>query len=260
MYNIERKAAIISLLEQFGEVGVTQLAERFAISKETIRRDLTELEKQGVLIRTHGGALSTHKKNSPLVEYAVSVRGIQRFHEKNGICRRAAQLVSNHDTIFVDNSSTCLYLAQYLPPDISLTVITNSIQFLVEASKAGLPNVRYICLGGMFKSSNMSVYGNIALQNAQEYYPHKAFISCAGIREDGLITDGSSQEADTKKLMLEHAQEVYMLADYTKFHSLGPVFLSRLKEKDTIVTDAAARKSDWETMEKMGVRIIVAQE
>lgn len=259
MYNIERKAAIIAMLEQQGEVEVNELAIHFNVSKETVRRDLTELEREGALTRTHGGALSARSKLNSLGEYTVSVRGIQRFNEKNAICRFSAKMIQDEDTIFVDNSSTCLYLMQYLPQGIHLTVITNSIKLLVEASRLNLPFVSYFCLGGTFKSSNMSLYGNTSLRNAQEYYPAKAFVSCAGIRPDGLLTDGSGQEADTKKLMLEHAREIYLLADHTKFSSSGSVYLSHIKRGNNIITDRDTDASRLDPLEKLGANVYVAE-
>lgn len=260
MYSLERKAAIINMLEQQGEVEVNELASSFNVSKETIRRDLSELEREGALTRTHGGALSARSKLNSLGEYTVAVRGIQRFNEKNAICRACTQVIENGDTIFVDNSSTCLYLMQYLPQNIQLTVITNSIKLLVEASRLNLPFVTYLCLGGTFKSSNMSLFGNMSLRNAQQYYPSKAFISCAGIRGDGLLTDGSSQEADTKKLMMEHAREIYLLVDHTKFSSSGSVYLSHIERGNIIVTDSQTGQDKLEPLEAMGAVIRRAED
>src|SRR5690554_5049807 len=106
MYNVERKAEIINLLEKQGKVEVKSLARQFQISKETIRRDLAELEREGILTRTHGGAVYNQTGRGAGYEYPVSVRGIQRYHEKNAICRYAAEFIQDGDTVFVDNSST----------------------------------------------------------------------------------------------------------------------------------------------------------
>ena len=162
MYNIERKSAILEMLEQNGNVDVNTLAEKLDISRETIRRDLHDLELKGALTRTHGGAvLNKVSDNISGIEYPVAIRGIQKVYEKKAICQKAASFIKNGDTVFVDNSSTLLYLPKFIPSDLTLTIITNSIQFLLEASKYKNMNQTFICLGGVFKQSNLSLYGNI---------------------------------------------------------------------------------------------------
>lgn len=247
MYSLERKSEIINLIEKNGSVNVAELASFFHTSKETIRRDLRELEQDHALTRTHGGAIALQDKagtSSVPAEFPVSVRGIRSFEEKNLICKKAASYIQPGDTVFVDNSSTTINLAQYVRPDIQVTFITNSLKFLIEASKLNNPNQLYLCLGGLFKSSNLSVYGNTTLTNANEYYPDKMFLSCAGISPSRMLTDSSVQEIDTKKLMISHSKEVFVLADYSKFGKDGPVFLSSLAEVDHIITDP---RTDLET-------------
>ena len=238
MYGIQRKSEIINLLERNGKVDASNLAARFKVSKETIRRDLNELEGDGVLRRTHGGAvIDTGEQKSN--EYPVSIREIQRFSEKNEICKKAASYIEDGDVIFADNSSTTMYIAQYIPKNIHVTVLTNSIGLLFESSKYACENHTFICLGGIFKSRNLSLHGNTTVNNINEYFPNKAFISCAGINiEKGMATDGSIDEVDAKKLMIEHAEKVFLLADHTKWERNGQVFLSSLNNIDVIITDS----------------------
>ncbi len=241
MYNLERQSEIMCQLKNNGSVTVTELAQLFHISRETIRRDLCELEESGALKRTHGGAVlqwasqPEHRKN---YESPIQVRNIQNVEEKQLICKTAASVIQNGDTVFIDNSSTCLSLYKYIPPDIQVTFITNSISFLLECSKIQNPNHTVVCLGGIFKNSNLSIYGNIAIENAAHYYPNKAFFSCTGINNSNHITDSGIHEIDIKKALLLHSQKKYLLADYTKFNQVGQVYLMDLSEIDYIITDS----------------------
>ena len=171
MYSIERKAEIIKFLEQDGTIEVSAMADYFDTSKETIRRDLKDLETQGILTRTHGGAVSTHIKNRAndgIQEYPVAIRGIQNYALKQDICKYAVSFIEDGDTIFVDNSSTSMYLVQFLPAELHVTFITNSLKFLAEASKFDCSNKLFICLGGVFNPSNLSTYDTASLLSGNE--------------------------------------------------------------------------------------------
>lgn len=259
MYSIERKSEIITLLEQFGKVDVKDLAEKFCISKETIRRDLGELEKDGIVKRTHGGAVFVNANAGGGQEYPVAVRGMKRFAEKNSICKAAAAFIKDGDTIFVDNSSTTVYLTKYIPVDLQVTIVTNSIKLLLESVNNSHPNHLYICLGGIFKDSNLSLYGNIALKNAGEFYPSKAFLSCAGISPVNKLADASLHEVDTKRLMIERAQQVFVLADHTKFEKVGSIFLSDFASVDTIITDSKTDLSALDYLKNASVQVLLCE-
>jgi len=257
MYSIERKAEIISMLELNSSVDVNKMAAYFKNSKETIRRDLRELEAEGVVKRTHGGAvLAENVKN--LKEYPLMVRGIQQFDEKNAICEKAAGLILNGDTIFVDNSSTCLNLLKYIDNTIHVTIVTNSLQLLMESAKLNNPNLLFICLGGVFNNSNFSIYGNIALENAKAFYPNKVFVSCAGLSKEKKITDNSVYEAETKRFMVEQSKETVLLADHTKFTNNGSVYFIGINQVSTIVTDNKTKIEEKSFIHKYHVEILVA--
>ena len=258
MYKIERKSEIINILEQTGKVGVNELSGRFHASRETIRRDLQEMEADGVLKRTHGGAIFSSSYPGASAELPVVVREIQRFSEKNAICRRAASLIQDGDNIFIDNSSTCIYLIKYIPAALKVTIITNSIKLLSESVSHLSPNHLIICLGGIFNGSNHSLYGNIAIKNAGEFYPGKSFMSCTGIQQ-GRLTDSSVLEVDIKRLMIERSQDVFILADHSKFEKSGQVFLSDLSRITAVITDGKTPADSAGFLENEGVNLVVAE-
>lgn len=261
MYSIERKAEIIKFLEQDGTIEVSAMADYFDTSKETIRRDLKDLEAQGILTRTHGGAVSTHIKNRAndgIQEYPVAIRGIQNYASKQDICKYAVSFIEDGDTIFVDNSSTSMYLVQFLPAELHVTFITNSLKFLAEASKFDCSNKLFICLGGVFNPSNLSTYDTASLLSGNEYYPDKCFISCAGISQERMFTDTSIHEISTKKYMIDAAKEVFLLADHTKFDTNGQFFLADFNSVNCIITDSEADRESLEFLENAGIKICSA--
>lgn len=266
MYSIERKEEIVNLLESTKRVDVSVLAEKFGTSKETVRRDLRELEENGVIKRTHGGAVlnggslvSKPDEAAPAVqEYPITIRGIQRFYEKNQICKRAAAFIEDGDTIFVDNSSTTMYLPKYISPEHHVTIITNSIKVLLEYSAVPNPNHVLICLGGIFNSSNLSIYGSGSLKSAEIYYPNKAFLSCAGINAQNILADSSIYEIDTKRMMIERTPEVFMLADYTKFQKSSQIFLCRMSDIKYLITDGKTDVDKLDFLDKTKLNLVVA--
>ncbi len=259
MFSIERQSEILKLLEQNGRAEVNELAKLFGSSCETIRRDLNEMEINGLLKRTHGGAVLEKALSSQTREFPVNIREIQRFKEKNAICKLAATYIRNGDSIFIDNSSTCLYLVQHIPTDYQVTIITNSIKLLMGTTEVGNPNHTFVCLGGFYHKENSSTYGSLSLRDAGDFFPNKSFMSCAGILPPNLFTDSSLLEVDTKRLMIERSKEVFILADRTKFGRSSPVFLCDSDAVDTVITDDNADPDLCAAIQKSGVDVLQAQ-
>lgn len=243
MYVEERLNKILASLEKDGQIDVGALAETFRISKETIRRDLNKLEKDGKLIRTHGGAIAAAGSANEAVhatELPANIRSTIHMAEKKLIGKAAASYVREGDVIFIDNSTTCIYVYPYIPQNLHITILTNSLQFLIESIPIASPLHTFVCLGGIMKPSNLSIYGHATLRNAQEYFPSKAFISCTGIFSENKIADMGVQEIDVKRSLMETSQEVFLLADHSKFKPAGQIFLAGLDDIDHIITDGAA--------------------
>lgn len=249
MYSLERKANILNLLKLKGRVNVNELAESMSITPETVRKDLRELEQEGLLNRTHGGALpintvitapeQTENYNTVTgAEAPIQVRKSKTVSEKNLICQKAAAHIRNGDTIYVDNSSTTLYLPKYIPDYINVTIITNSIKFILEVASLNNPNLQVICLSGFLNINNLSLYGSRALKSAEEFFPNKAFVSCAGISPISKVTDTSLNEVDTKRTLMSKSEKVYLLADSTKIGCTAPYYLSDFNIIDYFITDS----------------------
>lgn len=274
MYGHERKAAITSLLQSQTSVNVNDLAKLLKTSKETIRRDLRELEEEGVLERTHGGAIAkteihttkpvtNFSDNSTANQFPFAIRHMYNIPEKIAICKKAASLIKDRDTIFIDNSSSTLFLAQYIPKDIHVTIITNSIKVLSESAALGNPNFTLIALAGFYNAGNFSMYGSRAIKSAEDFFPNKTFISCTGLSETGKLTDISLNEVDIKQALMQKSDEVFVLIDHTKFGAKGPFYLSNFENVDYIITDKFHYEPQISEMlhsldEKYSIKVIVS--
>lgn len=259
MFSIERQSLILELLEQDGKVDVNSLAVRFSTSRETIRRDLKEMEEAGILKRMHGGAVPVATKRSEGYELPLLIRGVQKYDEKQRICKAAAKLLEDGDTLFLDNSSTTMNLLRYVPKDIKITVITNSIQIMLEAGKLNNENIVVISVGGIFNMKNYSLFGMMSKNFAQNFFPDKAIMSCRGVDENNGMTDAGILEIELKRDMLIRSKQFILLADYSKFGLIGAVHLGGLDEIDCVITDSKADEQKLKMFEGRKTEIIIAE-
>jgi DeoR family fructose operon transcriptional repressor len=259
MFSIQRQSLILEQLEQEGKVEVNELAAKFATSKETIRRDLKEMEASGLLKKTHGGAIPMAQNRSEGYELPLMARGVQKYDEKQRICRKAAALLEDGDTIFLDNSSTTIGLMRYVSKDIKITVLTNSIQILLEAGSLKNPNVTVISIGGIFNEKNYSIVGVLSRSFAQNFFPDKAIMSCRGVDETSGLTEANVQEIELKREMLVRSKQFILMADHSKFGLVGPIYLGGLEEVDCLITDSKTDPQKLKIFEPFKTRIVIAE-
>lgn len=265
MLAIERKKSILDLLLARKSVNINDLAERFQLSKETIRRDLRDFERQGLLKKTHGGAVLVEDAAAPkpaggplFAELPIDARRVSLVREKEAMCRAAAARIEDNDVVYIDNSSTTIPLVQFIPRDLSVTIITNSLIVILEAHKLANPNLVLFCVPGFFNGNNLSLYGNHTVRIVEEFFPSKAFISCAGILPDGRLADTSMYETDTKRAFIGKSERVYLLADSGKFNRTAPYLLTDLGSVDCVVTDRRNPDFNWQLLESKSVDLILA--
>ena len=259
-YNIERKNIIMKKISTSGKVSVAELVDEFHVTKETIRRNLSELEKEGLLKRTHGGAIRIEPIKQ---EKALQISQRAKIHhkEKERICNKAASLVENGDCIFIDNSTTNISLLKYINPEYKITIITNSIWLLVELSRLNNENFTVISLGGIFRQDNFSCVGNFALEMSQRFFPNKAFISANGINFENEmyeIYDMSMYEVDVKRYFIENSEKVYLNADHTKLGAKGGAQLTLLKDIDYLICDQNIVPEQKEIFADLQIEVLIA--
>lgn len=210
MYNLERQQEILSIIEKRGSISVNKLSEILYTSAPTIRRDLTVLENQGKILRTHGGAVlrKTAENEIPLI-----LREDSNNKSKKIIAEKAKKYIKNGDVIFLDASSTVAYLIPHLKKFSDIIVITNSPKTSV---KLGEENIKNYCTGGLLLNRSIAYVGSSAEKFISDINANIFFFSSRGYIEDGYITDSSTEEAIIKKAMIKNSDKSYYLCDTSK--------------------------------------------
>ena len=234
----ERQDRIARIVEEHGRARVSALAERFAVSSVTIRKDLLALEASGRVVRTHGGAIAPDA-NGP--EVAFDIRERLQSGEKASIGAAAAGRVREGDSIVLDASTTALYLARHLKRRrtwTNLTVITNGLRIASEL--AGHPGITVLMLGGRVRWEALSVVGQLGDGLFSRINVQTAFVGAAGFTIETGLSDATDEEAQIKRSMVGAAHEVVAIVDHTKWRRAAFSTFCRTDEIDAVVTDGAA--------------------
>lgn len=228
-----RHEHILSILRKDKEVSVKELCSLLYLSPATVRRDLSALERQGLLKRSFGGAVlvETYSDQLPL-----SIRSAKNISQKKRICERAAAYVSDGDTVFVDASSTTYFLPLYLKGKQDITVITNSPSLCLLLSEL---RMRSICTGGEMLTGSVALAGGDALRFTEGIRADKFFFSARGYQpEGGIISDSSKGERDVKIAMLKNSREAYFLCDESKKGIVFPYKVCSREDVARIISEA----------------------
>lgn len=210
MFNIERQEEILNILEKNKSITVNKLSSLLFVSPPTIRRDLTLLEEQGKVFRTHGGVVL---RQSAEKEIPLMLREDQNSRSKEIIARKAVELVKDGDVIFLDASSTVAHIVPYLSKFNDIIVITNSPKTSMRLAEN---NVKNYCTGGLLLSHSIAYVGNEAERFISSINADIFFFSSRGYVEDGYITDSSIEESSVRKSMMKNAEKTFYLCDSSK--------------------------------------------
>lgn len=250
MLAAERKQEIRKIVMEKKSASVAELAQRFSVTDETIRRDLKALEKEGVLMRAYGGAFVQSGVEN-LID--VNLRKTVYIKEKEIIAKRCQSIIDNGDTIFLDNSTTCFHIAKAIS-DMHVTIVTNNLAIINLFSTC--TNVRLVSIGGEFSHREQAFYGTIALKILGEYYFDKAFISCRTLSIENGVTESTDQWATLRHLVIERSDKHYLVADYTKFGQTSFVRIGGFDEFTAIITDRPLSLEWHRATAKLGCAII----
>ena len=244
----ERHSRILSLLQQNGSISVTQLSELFKVSEVTIRKDLSYLEQQKKLYRTHGSAI--------LISPYISDRHVNEKEKKNvAIGAAAAALVSQDDSIIIASGTTMAFLAREIKPVGRLTVITAAVPVTQILSQHA--DVDVIQLGGITRSSSVSVVGPFAEAMLRNFNCSKLFVGVDGIDTEFGLTTTNMLEASLNDAMINAAQKVVVLADSSKFGRRGFSKICDLEAVDRIITDSGVQPLYLERLRERGIEVTV---
>lgn len=232
MLAAERRNLILERVHENKTVIVNELSREFDVSEETIRRDLDKLEEDGHVIKTYGGAVINEKSS---IDLPFNVRWKANPEGKHQIAELIRNEIEDGDHIMLDASTTAVFIAKSIKQKRHLTVITNSIEILLEL--ADVPGWDIIAPGGLLKSNSMSLIGKKALDGISSYHVDKAFFSCKGIDLQNGITDGNDETGGIKQNMISVADKVYLAVDSSKFGKTAFSKICGLSDVDFIVTD-----------------------
>ncbi|HGN9372447.1 TPA: L-fucose operon activator [Citrobacter pasteurii] len=228
-----RLQAILDLLSNHKSLTTETLSSQLNVSKETIRRDLTQLQAQGKVLRNHGRAKVIHRVNQDCGE-PFHIRLKSHYSHKADIARDALTWIEEGMVIALDASSTCWYLARLLP-DINIHVFTNSQPICLELGKR--ENIQLISSGGRLERK-YGCYVNPSLISQLKSLDIDLFIfSCEGIDRDGTLWDSNATNADFKSILLKRAAQSLLLIDKSKFNRSGETQIGHLENVTHIISD-----------------------
>jgi len=230
MLAAERHARIAELIVHQNAVTVSDLCKRFSVSDMTIRRDLQRLEEEGLLLRTHGGAVARASEQ----DAAYGVREQAQRDEKEAIARVAASLVQPGETILLDAGTTTAHLARHLHGKAELTVITNSLHVLRELG--GDAQITLIATGGTVRQSTLSFVGSWAEEMVSRFHAERLFLAATAIDLGRGLYNSNVYEIGVKQRMIHSAREVILLADHTKFGRQSTAKIADLDVLSCVVT------------------------
>lgn len=257
MLGATRRLHIEQIAAREGQVQVSDLARRFAVSEETIRRDLLHLEQEGVLQRNYGGAvLKQAPRGSALLPPVEERQTVHQF-EKERIGRLAASLVTEGQVVMLDAGSTTRQVARFLQTIPHLTVITHDLAICDELRSA--EGVRVIVTGGYLKPRSRSVIGPEAVAALRRYHADVLFLGASGICLDTGLTVSDVFEAEIKTAMLHQATRSVLVADHSKFGRKHLATLTPANGVHTLVTDWQAPDDAVRGLRVLGVEVLVAE-
>lgn len=255
MYPEERQQAIAAQVITRGRASVTELAQTYEVTTETVRRDLAVLDRAGVVRRVHGGAVPIRALH--LVEPSVDQREATRAEYKQAIAAAAAEFFPQSGSVLFDAGTTTARLAGMLPPDRELLVVTNSIP--IAARLAGLGAVSLQVLGGRVRGLTQACVGGQAVSTLESLRIDIAFVGTNGISLRHGLSTPDPNEAAVKRAMVSCANFVVVVADSSKIGREEFVSFAPIDSVDVLVTDSEISAEDRAGLSGSGVEVVVAQ-
>lgn len=249
MLAVERKNQILEKLQEEKRVVVSELSERFQVSEETIRRDLDKLEKEGLAIKSYGGAVLNERSDTDM---PFSVRRKKNMEGKGVIAKIVADQIADGDHIFIDASTTALSIVKELQTSrTKLTIITNSVEVLFETVDDSDWDI--ISTGGKLYGRYLALVGPRALEGIHAVNADKVILSCKGLDMNRGITDANELFSQVKQRMLAHANTKILAADYTKFDTVAFSHICDIADIDMVVTDRKPSQAWMTYFEERGI-------
>lgn len=242
-----RKQKILKIIETQGEVDVKNLAQMLNISEISIRRDLNLLSADGLIFRTHGGAMKPSLANIPA---SFEQKTNKNIEQKDEICRLAAQEILDGDIIFMDCGSTVFRLCQFIK-NKQIKVITNSLPVVYELLNS---EVSINLIGGELDEKRQAIHGKMAIEHIERYKADKAFLGVDGISIENGLSAVSEKEAEITNAMSTNAGTTFLLCDASKLGKDKYLKFAPLTIIDVLVTDE--KSAIIEPYQDLGIRVL----
>lgn len=246
----DRKKAILDLLADDSRLSVSDLAQKLGVSVVTIRTDLTTLEEEGFIVRTHGGAM-------PAFHPQILERMRQDKERKSAIAKIAAGKVQDGETIIISAGTTTALIARYLLGKRNVHIVTNNTLLLTYARPN--PQLRVTLTGGEFRPSEEGLVGPLAMQSLDQVFVSKAFIGVDGASVKHGLTAHLVESADLVRKMAMQAQQVFAICDSSKFQKPGFARILPFDGVDGLITDSGLSAGFEKDLLEAGVCIYKAE-
>jgi len=245
----KRKTLILKMLMEDGRVSVSDLSRLLDVTPVTARTDLAALEKEGLLIRTHGGAIPAH--HPKLFERMQSGK---QFKEK--IARHAADMIEEGDTVMITAGTTTALIAKYLLGKRDVHIVTNNTLLLTYARTN--PHIHLTLIGGEFRPSEEGMVGPMALATLDQFHVSKAFVGIDGASAKQGFTAYYLESAELVRKMAEQADQVIAIGHSSKFGKHGFARILPFNGVDTLITDNQLTENFETELTSAGVRVVKA--
>ncbi|MCB2209842.1 DeoR/GlpR family DNA-binding transcription regulator [bacterium] len=249
----ERRTQILKKLNENRYVQVSDLATEFDVTTVTIRRDLDEMEEDGLCIRKRGGAIRVNPGVS--MEMPYNIKQHEMVDAKERIAQQALEFIEDGDTIILDAGSTTYALALLLNTKVQVTVVTNDLKIAVKLAEN--PAINLICTGGTARTSVYSLQGSVAESFIKDIKVDKTFLGADAIHLDGVISNVNIEEVAIKKAMIMAADQTILMTDSSKFGKSGFYKVCDLIEADVIITDDGISDEVMEMIKTQSIKAII---
>lgn len=248
MLALERRNQILQKLQNEKRVVVSELSQLYDVSEETIRRDLDKLEKEGFATKSYGGAVINEDVS---IELPFNIRKNQNVTGKQKIAEIAASMVQDGEHIFLDASTTAVFVARALKEKRSLTVITNSMEILLELSDVSGWNI--ISTGGVMTEGYLTFLGSRTEEAIRSYYVDKVFLSCKALDHRWGMMESNEMFASTKRIMMESGRKNILVVDNRKFDQTAFSVAGSLRNVDVVITDKKPDETWQQHFAELGI-------
>ncbi|OXS78701.1 DeoR/GlpR family DNA-binding transcription regulator [Domibacillus enclensis] len=249
----DRQSEIMKQLQKFRTIKISDISKSLNVTRETIRKDLYEMEERGLVRKVHGGAII----NKANFETKYINRKSTNEAEKRSIAKRAAEFVEDGDTIYIDYGTTALFFTQEILSKKDLTVVTNSLPIASEL--VDYSDFDVIILGGSVRKNEKSLFGPVAYRGIEKIYVDKGFFGIGAVDIHAGYTNVHMGESEVSRLMMSHSQKNILMADYSKFNTAAMNQVASIEEVDVLITDANTDQDVLEQLKKRKTVVLTVE-